>query len=111
MTLPKGGDVRPGATWARVLRARSLKMLDRMWIDPPEYFCREPGWPDVRFAFTNYGASIGLQAVGAHPERVHALQRYFATYRSNDEYDRETITHVMACSALFAGKLLQRPGG
>jgi hypothetical protein len=98
----------PGATWARVLRERSLATLDRMWVDPPGYFCREPDLRDVRFAFTNHGVSVGLQAVGAHPERIRALQRYFATYRSNDEYDRDAITHVMACSSLFPGKLIQR---
>jgi len=96
-----------GATWARILRERSLATLDRMWIEPPGYFCREPGLPDVRFAFTNHGVSIGLQAVGAHLDRVRALQRYFATYRSHDEYDREAITHVMACSSLVPGKLIQ----
>ena len=32
----------PGATWARVLRERALATLDRMWIDPPGYFCRDP---------------------------------------------------------------------
>lgn len=101
----------PGATWARVLRERSLATLDRMWVDPPGYFCREPGLRDVKFAFTNYGVSIGLQAVGAHPDRVRALQRYFATYRSNDEYDRNAITHVMACSSLFPGKLIRRSDG
>ena len=97
----------PGATWARVLRERSLVTLGQMWVDPPGYFCREPGLRDVRFAFTNYGVSVGLQAVGAHPERVRALQRYFATYRSNDEYDRNAITHVMACSSLFPGRLVR----
>lgn len=101
----------PGATWARVLRERSLATLDRMWVDPPGYFCREPGQRDVRFAFTNHGISVGLQAVGAHPDRVRALQRYFATYRSNDEYDRNAITHVMACSSLFPGKLIRRGSG
>jgi hypothetical protein len=101
----------PGATWARVLRERSLATLDRMWVDPPGYFCREPGLRDVRFAFTNHGVSVGLQAVGAQIDRVRALQRYFAAYRSNDEYDRNAITHVMACSSLFPGKLIQRGGG
>jgi hypothetical protein len=96
----------PGATWARTLRERGLATLDRMWIDPPGYFCREPGARDVRFAFTNHGVSIGLQAVGAHPERVAALQRYFESYRSHDEYDRNAITHVMACSARLPGALL-----
>ena len=101
----------PGATWARVLRERSLATLDRMWIDPPGYFCREPGLRDVKFAFTNYGVSIGLQATAARLERVRALQRFFATYRSNDEYDRNAITHVMACSSRSPGKLIRRSGG
>jgi hypothetical protein len=47
----------PGATWAQVLRERALATLDRMWIDPPGYFCRELGHPGVKFAFTNYGVS------------------------------------------------------
>jgi hypothetical protein len=100
----------PGEIWASVLRERALATLDRMWIDPPGYFCRELRQPDIKFAFTNYGVSIGLQAVGVHPDRVAALQRFFATYRSNDEYDSNAITHVMACSALVPGRLI-RGGG
>jgi hypothetical protein len=41
---------------------------------------------------------------------VVRLNAYFETYRSGDEYDREAITHVMACSAHFPGYLLQRLG-
>jgi hypothetical protein len=63
--------------------------------------------PHVRFAFTNYGVSVGLQAVGAWPERVAALNAYFETYRSGDEYDRAAITHVMAASSRFPGLLLR----
>ncbi len=33
-------------------RTRALAMLDRMWVDPPGYFCREPSEPRVKFAFT-----------------------------------------------------------
>jgi hypothetical protein len=98
----------PGATWARVLRERALATLDRMWIDPPGYFCREPGLREVKFAFTNYGVAIGLQAIGAQPEPVRRLQRFFATYRSHDQYDSDAITHVMACASLFPGRLLRR---
>jgi hypothetical protein len=98
----------PGASWSQVLRERALATLDRMWIDPPGYFCRQLGHPGVKFAFTNYGVSIGLQAVGAHPDRVAALHRFFATYRSNDEYDSNAITHVMACSSLVPGRLIRR---
>ena len=87
-------------------KARGLAILDRMWIEKG-YFAREPYLPDVRFAFTNYGVSVGLQAVDAMPDRVRALNTYFETYRSGDEYDREAITHVMACSSHFPGLLLR----
>jgi hypothetical protein len=60
----------------------------------------------VRFAFTNHGVSIGLQALGEMPERVEKLRGYFRTYRSGDEYDREAITHVMACCADFPGEFI-----
>jgi len=101
----------PREHWARTLAARALETLDRMWIEPPGYFCREPGLRHVRFAFTNYGVSVGLQAVGAHAERVRALNRYFETYRSNDEYDTNAITHVMACASWFPGALLAKAPG
>jgi hypothetical protein len=93
--------------WSVAVRVRSLAMLDRMWIDPPGYFCREPFLTDVKFAFTNYGVSIGLQAVRAHAERVQQLNRFFNTYRSHDAYDRDAITHVMRCCSLFPGELLE----
>jgi hypothetical protein len=91
--------------WATVQRARCLGILDRMWVDEG-YFCREPGYPHVKFAFTNYGVSIGLQAVNAMPARVDRLNAFFDAYRSGDEYDREAITHVMACCSHFPGYLL-----
>jgi hypothetical protein len=99
----------PEESWAHTLRARALSTLERMWIDPPGYFCREPQLPQVRFAFTNYGVSIGLQAVREHPDRVAALNRYFASYRSHDEYDRNAITHVMGCCSLLPGALIENP--
>ena len=46
--------------------------LESMWVDPPSYFCREPGRPDIKFAFTNYGVSIGLQSIEVRPDRVAA---------------------------------------
>ena len=97
----------PDEDWSRVQHPRCLQILDRMWIEPEGYFCREPGLPDVKFAFTNYGVSIGLQAWDAMPERVRRLERFFTTYRSGDEYDRAAITHVMACSSAFPGELLR----
>jgi hypothetical protein len=34
---------------------------------------------------------------------VAALNDYFESYRSGDEYDREAITWVMACCSHFPG--------
>ena len=91
-----------------VQRARGLATLEHMWIEDG-YFCREPTMRDVKFAFTNYGISVGLQSVQAMPERIPRLESFFAGYRSEDEYDRAAITHVMACSSRFPGQLLWRP--
>ena len=96
----------PGEEWAHHHRAASLRTLDGMWIDPPGYFCREPGAEEVRFAFTNHGVALGLQAVGAWPARVRRVQEYFASYRSGDVYDTDAITHVMACTSLLPGWFL-----
>ena len=96
-----------GEDWAVVQRRRSLAVLDRMWREDG-YFCREPNLPHVKFAFTNYGVSVGLQAVEAMTERVPRLNSFFDHYRSGDEYDREAIiTHVMACSSHFPGYLIR----
>ena len=92
--------------WAVVQRGRALAMLDRMWVDPPGYFCREPGQRHVRFAFTNYGVSLGLQAAGERGDRVRRLTAFFDSYRSGDEYDTNAITHVMACASRFPGCFL-----
>ncbi len=99
----------PDEGWARTQRTRCLKMLDRMWVDDG-YFSREPGFHEVKFAFTNYGVSVGLQAVNAMPERVDRLNGFFENYRSGDEYDREAITHVMACNSHFPGYLIRNFG-
>ncbi len=96
----------PEEPWAVTIRGRSLATLERMWIDPPGYFCREPNLPRVKFAFTNYGVGIGLQAIGARGDRVQHLNAYFESYRSGDEYDTSAITHVMGCCSWFPGKLL-----
>lgn len=96
----------PEEAWAKLQRRRSLAMLDQMW-QREGYFAREPYLPQVRIAFANYGVSVGLQAAGAMPDRVQALNAYFETYRSGDEYDRAAITQVMACSSRFPGLLLR----
>jgi hypothetical protein len=77
----------PEEWWAKTERQRSLVMLDRMWMEQG-YFAREPYLPEMRFAFTNYGVSVGLQAVREMLDRVRRLNAYFETYRSGDEYDR-----------------------
>jgi hypothetical protein len=99
----------PEEDWARTQKARCLAMLDQMWVEAG-YFCREPRAHHVKFAFTNYGVSVGLQAVHAMPDRVQRLNAFFETYRSGDEYDRGAITHVMACSAHSPGYLIRSFG-
>lgn len=96
----------PEEDWAATQRRRSLAVLDRMWRNDG-YFCREPDLPYMKFAFTNYGVSVGLQAAQAMTERVLRLNSFFDRYRSGDEYDREAITHVMACSSHFPGYLIR----
>ena len=95
----------PAEPWAVAQRRYSLAMLDQMWREDG-YFCREPDLACVKFAFTNYGVSIGLQSVQAMTERVMRLNSFFNHYQSGDEYDREAITHVMACSSHFPGYLI-----
>ena len=97
----------PNEHWAQVHTRRSLAALDRLWRDPPGFFARASHAPQVRIAFANYGVSLGLQAADAHPERVGRLNAYFDAYRSGDEYDREAITHVMACTSHFPGAFLR----
>ena len=95
----------PEERWARSQRIRCLATLERMWVEDG-YFCRQPGAADVKFAFTNYGVSLGLQAVRADADRVRRLNAFFDDYRSGDEYDTSAITHVMACTSLWPGRFL-----
>jgi hypothetical protein len=96
----------PQEPWAQVQTARSLEALDHLWVDPPGYFGRSRGQRHVRFAFTNYGVSLGLQAVDRHLERVERLNAYFAAYRPPDDDNTEAITHVMECTSHFPGAFL-----
>ena len=97
----------PEENWARAQSQRAFDALDRLWRDPPGYFARASYAPTVRIAFANYGVSVGLQSWDKWPGRVEALNAYFDEYRSGDEYDREAITHVMACSSHCPGALLK----
>jgi hypothetical protein len=97
----------PEEPWAVMQRQRSLANLNELWVEPPGYFCRYPGMRSTLLAFSNYGVSLGLQAVGRWPERVQKLHDFFTIYRSGDEYDTGAITHVMACTAFFPGKFFR----
>jgi hypothetical protein len=97
----------PQEGWARLQRAQALRNLDRLWTDPPGFFARASYAPNVRIAFANYGVSLGLQAAAVWPERVERLNAYFEAWRSGDEYDREAITRVMACTSHLPGAFLE----
>jgi hypothetical protein len=101
------GHFFPQEDWAQIQIGRSLMALDGLWTDPPGYFARASYAPDVRIAFANYGVSLGLQAVDRWPDRVERLNAYFDSYRSGDEYDREAITHVMACTSHLPGAFVR----
>ena len=96
----------PQDRWAEHQRTRSLERLAGLWVDSAGYFCRQTGWRDMKFAFTNYGISVGLQAVDRWPGRVARLNGFFESFKSGDEYDTNAITHVMACSSHFPGLFL-----
>jgi hypothetical protein len=89
--------------WAVVQRELCIGALDRLWIDPPGYFGRASYARHVRIAFANFGISVGLQSQDMWPERAKALNDYFESFRSGDQYDREAITWVMACCSHFPG--------
>jgi hypothetical protein len=96
----------PDEEWAEIQNPRCISMLNNMW-QSQGYFCREPSHRETKFAFTNYGVSLGLQAAGVMSERVLQLNDYFENYRSGDEYDSNAITHVMACTSHFPGYFIQ----
>lgn len=96
-----------GEEWAQFQKSRSLKSLDNLWIDPPGYFCRQRGLLQRRFAFTNFGISVGLQSVNKKMDRVQKLNEYFSGFKSGDRYDRDAITHVMECNSHFPGFLVK----
>lgn len=96
----------PDEEWAVSQWSRCLRQFDAMW-QKDSHFCREPELPNVKIAFTNYGVSVGLQAVREMPRHVLRLNAFFDDFRSGDEYDREAITHVMSCSSHFPGFFLR----
>ena len=97
----------PEEDWAIHQRKQSFRLLEQLWTDPPGYFCRQRGWAEMKFAFTNYGISLGLQAWDQWHERVNQLNRFFDSYTSHDEYDTNSITHVMCCTSHYPGLFLK----
>ena len=97
----------PDEAWAKVQRDHALENLDRLWTDPPGFFARASYAPTTRIAFANYGVSLGLQAAGEWPERVDRRNAYFERWRAGDDYDREAITWVMACTSHLPGAFLK----
>src|SRR5438105_496744 len=85
---------------------RAQQMLASMWVDPPGYFARAPQQPATRFAFTNYGVSLGLQATGLWPERVKVLNNFFEHWRSGNEYDGDYVGHGVHIT--LSGRLRHR---
>tara|TARA_R110002110_G_scaffold167482_1_gene368491 strand:- start:40192 stop:41091 length:900 start_codon:yes stop_codon:yes gene_type:complete len=97
----------PEEDWAICQKKKSLDQLEKLWVSVPGYFCRQQGNSTPRFAFTNYGTSLGLQANAIWPQRVQRINRYFEGYKSRDEYDVNAITHVMACTSHFPGLFIR----
>lgn len=97
----------PRERWAKTQRKRSLGMLEKLWADPPGYFARELAAPDTRYAFTNYGVLLGLQAQDEQPDRVRKVLQYFNTTGEKDAYADSAITHVMECVATDPGMFLR----
>ena len=98
----------PDEEWASYQSKLGLHILDRLWIDPPGYFCRQTSWYEMKFSFTNYGISLGLQAWDQWLDRVDKLNKFFDKYKSGDEYDTNSITHVMSCTSHFPGLFLKQ---
>jgi len=63
----------PAETWRVFIANGASRCLTLCGSILPAYFCREPGAATVKFAFTNYGVSLGLQAVETWPDRVARL--------------------------------------
>lgn len=97
----------PTERWAKTQRKRCLAMLEKLWVDPPGYYCRELEASSTRYAFTNFGVLLGLQAQDAYPDRVRKVLRYFASTTNKDDYVDSAITHVMECVAYDPGLFLK----
>lgn len=106
----------PNEEWSKNLYESSLNILDKMWVqvdDTKGYFCRHAlGSKNIKYAFTNYGISMGIQSIlfkleGKEKEkwinRVKHLNTFFETYKHNNHYDTDAITHVMGLVSHYPG--------
>jgi hypothetical protein len=96
----------PGEPWAQLQRGRCLRVLEHLWVDPPGYFCREPGLTREKSAVANHVISIGLQSAVAMPERVEKLRHFLRTHDFPDDQNRRGETRVLGCCADLPGELL-----
>ncbi len=72
-----------------------------LWL---AHFFPEEDWAKVQ----RERSLAALDSLWVDPPAIsaEALNTYFERFRSGDEYDREAITHVMACSSHFPGVLV-----
>jgi hypothetical protein len=96
----------PDEPWAQLQRSRCLRILEHLWVDPPGYFCREPGLTREKSTAANHVISIGLQAVGAMPERVEKLRCFIQAPPFPSGPDGQGETLVLGCCADLPGELL-----
>ncbi len=69
---------------------------------------RTPQLRQVKFAFTNYGVSLGLQAVQQRLDRVIRLNSFIDTYRSNDGLRSRGDHPCHGMHVTFPGEFLNR---
>lgn len=96
----------PAERWATQQRERCLENLDRLWVDPPGFFCRLPDYQAIKHPDANYLIAIGLQAVGEHAERVSLLEEFFRYFQAGEHADDSARAHVLGCCALLPDELL-----
>lgn len=96
----------PEAAWAKLQSRRAQKRLTACGSTRRDTSAERPARsrPSSPSPITE---SVGLQAAGCWPERVHKLNTFFETWRSGDEYDTEAITWVMACVSHLPGVFLR----
>ncbi|KAL9648011.1 hypothetical protein ABK040_012029 [Willaertia magna] len=100
----------PNEEWSKKIRNEALRQLEDMWVSEDDsrkgYFCRHPMSRNVKFSFTNFGVSLGLQCVNELTDKVTQLNELFKDYQSGTEYDVKAITHVMETTSHNPGMFI-----